>query len=106
MNSVSHLTNEEEELAFVKAVRDLMRLKNVLSTHLEDKRNGIAFEYDKQADLYTCSQGRKLLYSRKKTENSDSKKYTDSRAAAAARLPAHGQKAVPVPSPGTVTRNG
>src|SRR5690606_13563606 len=32
VNSVSHLTNEEEELAFVKAFRELMRLKNVLST--------------------------------------------------------------------------
>lgn len=47
---------------------------NHTPTHLEDKKNGIAFEYDGQADLYTCSQGRKLLYSRKKTENGETKK--------------------------------
>ena len=35
VNSVSHLTNEEEELAFVKAFRELMRLKNVLTTFTE-----------------------------------------------------------------------
>lgn len=35
VNSVSHLTNEEEELSFVKAFRELMRLKNVLSTFTE-----------------------------------------------------------------------
>lgn len=35
VNSVSHLANEEEELSFVKAFRELMRLKNVLSTFTE-----------------------------------------------------------------------
>ena len=35
VNSVSHLTNGEEELAFVKAFRELMRLKNVLTTFTE-----------------------------------------------------------------------
>ena len=47
---------------------------NHTPTQVEDKKNGIAFEYDGQADLYTCSQGRKLLYNRKKTENGETKK--------------------------------
>ena len=47
---------------------------NHTSTQLEDKKNGIAFEYDGQADLYTCSQGRRLLYNRRKTENGETKR--------------------------------
>lgn len=35
VNSVSHLQNEEEELTFIKAFREIMRLKNVLSTFTE-----------------------------------------------------------------------
>lgn len=59
VNSVSHLANEEEELAFVKAFRELMRLKNVLSTftefHFDDLSMGAqAFEdyKSKYLDLY------------------------------------------------------
>lgn len=37
VNSVNDLPSEEEELAFVKAFRELMRLKNVLSTFTEFK---------------------------------------------------------------------
>mgnify|MGYP000739776865 CR=1 FL=1 len=37
VNSVSQLRSEEEELAFIKAFRELMRLKNVLSTFTEFK---------------------------------------------------------------------
>ena len=39
VNSVNDLANEEEELAFIQAFRELMRLKNVLTTFTE-------FEFD------------------------------------------------------------
>jgi type I restriction enzyme R subunit len=35
VNSVNHLISEDEELEFIKAFRELMRLKNVLSTFTE-----------------------------------------------------------------------
>ena len=47
---------------------------NHTSTQLGDKKNGIAFEYDGQKDLYTCSRGRQLPYNRKKTENGERKR--------------------------------
>jgi len=41
VNSVSHLPDEEAELAFIKAFRDLMRLRNVLSTFTEFSHNDL-----------------------------------------------------------------
>jgi transposase len=47
---------------------------NHTSAQLGDRKNGIALEYNRQEDLYTCSQGRRLLYHRKKTENGETKR--------------------------------
>ena len=59
VNSVNDLANEEEELAFIQAFRELMRLKNVLTTFTEFEfadlsMNEQAFEdyKSKYLDLY------------------------------------------------------
>jgi len=64
VNSVNDLPSEEEELAFIQAFRELMRLKNVLSTFTEFEyddlaMNGQAFEdyKSKYLDLYDKVKG-------------------------------------------------
>ena len=59
VNSVNDLKNEEEELEFVKAFRELMRLKNVLTTfsdfendHLEMEEQEFEDFKSKYLDLY------------------------------------------------------
>ncbi len=59
VNSVSNLKDEEEELEFIKAFRELMRLKNVLTTFTEFNWNDLSMTHQtfedyksKYLDLY------------------------------------------------------
>ena len=64
VNSVNDLPSEEEELAFIQAFRELMRLKNVLSTFTEFKFDDLSMaeqsfeDYkSKYLDLYDKAKG-------------------------------------------------
>jgi type I restriction enzyme R subunit len=50
VNSVNDLRSEDEELEFIKSFRDLMRLKNILSSFVEFTHDDLAMSEQKFAD--------------------------------------------------------
>lgn len=70
VNSVNTLQSEEDELAFIKAFRELMRLKNVLSTFTEFKFDDLSMS----AQLFEDYKSKYLdLYDKAKSHNQKEK---------------------------------
>lgn len=70
VDSVNHLTNEEQELAFVKAFRNLMRIMNILTTFADFSFDNLAID----EQTYNDYRSKYLdLYDKVKTDNSKEK---------------------------------
>ena len=70
VNSVNKLPSEDEELAFIKAFRELMRLKNVLKTFTEFDHEDLAMSEQKFEDYKSKYLD---LYDKTKTHNAKEK---------------------------------